>query len=67
VYDPELDAWSLIAPMRSRRSGVSCVAYHGAIYVIGGFNGTARMNSGERYDPSKNTWTAIPEMYNPRS
>jgi hypothetical protein len=33
----------------------------------GGFNGSSRMNSGERYDPTTNTWTSIPDMFNPRS
>lgn len=35
VYDPNFNQWTLITPMRSRRSGVSCIAYHGQIYVIG--------------------------------
>ncbi|KAL1498288.1 hypothetical protein ABEB36_009109 [Hypothenemus hampei] len=75
VYDPDLNQWSLIAPMRSRRSGVSCIAYHDQVYVIGGFNGISsnrtiiyiRMCSGEKYNPLNNTWTGIPDMYNPRS
>lgn len=36
VYDPEVNQWSLVPNMRSRRSGVSCIAYHGSVYVIGG-------------------------------
>lgn len=67
VYDPDVNQWSLISPMRSRRSGVSCIAYHGHVCVIGGFNGISRMCSGEKYNPAANTWTAIPDMYNPRS
>ena len=35
VYDPVTDQWTAIAPMRSRRSGVSCIAYHGSVYAIG--------------------------------
>lgn len=35
VYDPETNQWTMIAPMRKRRSGLCCVAYHGSIYVIG--------------------------------
>lgn len=35
VYDPETNQWTLIASMRSRRSGQSCITYHGCIYVIG--------------------------------
>lgn len=53
--------------MRSRRSGVSCIAYHGQVYVIGGFNGISRMCSGEKFNPMTNTWAPIPDMYNPRS
>lgn len=67
VYDPEINQWSLISPMRSRRSGVSCIAYHGQVYVIGGFNGISRMCSGEKFNPMSNTWAPIPDMYNPRS
>ncbi|KAH9635551.1 hypothetical protein HF086_003165 [Spodoptera exigua] len=37
------------------------------IYVIGGFNGISRMCSGEVYDPASNTWSPVPDMYNPRS
>jgi len=33
----------------------------------GGFNGSTRMNSGERYNSKTNTWMSIPDMYNPRS
>ncbi|KAJ8940240.1 hypothetical protein NQ318_016696 [Aromia moschata] len=67
LYDPEINQWSLISPMRSRRSGVSCIAYHGQVYVIGGFNGISRMCSGEKFNPASNTWAPIPDMYNPRS
>lgn len=35
VYDPDTNQWSMIAPMRSRRSGVSCISYHSHVYVIG--------------------------------
>lgn len=33
----------------------------------GGFNGVSRMSTGEKWDPRRNTWTPIAEMYNPRS
>lgn len=35
VYDPETNQWTLIARMRSYRSGCSCIAYNDHIYVIG--------------------------------
>lgn len=53
--------------MNHRRSGVSCVAFRGQVYVIGGFNGTARLSTGERYDPETQTWTFIREMNHSRS
>lgn len=67
VFDPDGNQWTLINPMRSRRSGVSCIAYHGHVYVIGGFNGISRMCSCEKYNPQANSWSQIPDMYNPRS
>lgn len=33
----------------------------------GGFNGSTRMNSCERYDSRTNTWTSVSDMFNPRS
>lgn len=35
VYDPNTNQWTMITAMRSRRSGVSCISYHGCVYVIG--------------------------------
>jgi hypothetical protein len=43
------------------------IAYRGAIYAIGGFNGTSRLNTGERYHPAMNTWRPIVDMFHPRS
>ena len=43
------------------------MTYHGSIYAIGGFNGTSRLNTGERYNPTMNTWRAITDMFHPRS
>ena len=43
------------------------IAYRGAIYAMGGFNGTARLNTGERYSPAMNAWRPIADMFHPRS
>lgn len=32
VYDPDTNQWTNLAPMRSRRSGVSCIAYHNKVF-----------------------------------
>ncbi|CAF1030044.1 unnamed protein product [Adineta steineri] len=66
-FDPKTNQWTLIAPMRNRRSGVGVIAYRNSIYALGGFNGSTRMTSGERYNPKTNTWMSISDMYNPRS
>ena len=83
-FDPKTNQWTIIAPMRHRRSGIGVIAYRNSIYALfvtttilvstrnsflsrGGFNGSTRMNSGERYNPKTNTWMSIPDMYNPRS
>lgn len=84
-YNPITNQWTLIQPMRNRRSGVGesfrwdegfsfltyldkgVIAYRDAVYAIGGFNGTARLSTGERYNPSMNTWRPITDMFHPRS
>lgn len=43
------------------------VAYHNYLYVIGGFNGLSRMNSGEKFDPTTSLWSPVVDMHNPRS
>jgi len=57
----------MILPMGTPRSGLSCMAYNLEIHAIGGFNGTSRMTSGEKFDPERNTWTTLPDMRTPRS
>jgi kelch-like protein 10 len=34
---------------------------------MGGFNGTSRLSTGERYNPTMNTWRPITDMFHPRS
>ena len=66
-YDSATNQWTMIAPMRNRRSGVGVIAHYGHVYSVGGFNGITRMNNGERYNPETNSWSNIAEMYSPRS
>merc|ERR1740137_92671 len=53
--------------MRNRRSGIGVAALDGHVFAVGGFNGMARMTSGERYNPETNAWTPIADMIKPRS
>ena len=66
-YEPSANQWSLITPMRNRRSGVGLIAYHDYIYAIGGFNGITRMNSVEKWNQNSHQWVTVAEMYSPRS
>jgi len=34
----------------------------GHVYAIGGWDGSGRLDSVERYNPQLNTWTFIPSM-----
>lgn len=33
-FDPETNQWTLIAPMRSRRSGVGVISYGNLVYAV---------------------------------
>uniref|UniRef100_A0A673LDW9 Kelch-like protein 10 n=1 Tax=Sinocyclocheilus rhinocerous TaxID=307959 RepID=A0A673LDW9_9TELE len=66
-FNPETNQWTLICPMRSRRSGVGVIAYGDLVYAVGGFDGASRLRSAETYNPLTNIWCDIASMYNPRS
>uniref|UniRef100_A0A671SJT7 Kelch-like protein 10 n=1 Tax=Sinocyclocheilus anshuiensis TaxID=1608454 RepID=A0A671SJT7_9TELE len=66
-FNPDTNQWTLIAPMRSRRSGVGVIAYGDLVYAVGGFDGASRLRSAETYNPLTNIWCDIASMYNPRS
>ena len=46
----------------TRRLGVAVAVLHGYLYAIGGSDGQNPLNSVERYDPQKNTWTVMAPM-----
>jgi hypothetical protein len=62
VYDPKVNQWTSIANMISARCFLSCIAYHGYVYAIGGFNDTCGMRSSEKYNPTTNAWVQIADM-----
>lgn len=33
-FDPKTNQWTMIAPMRNRRSGIGLIAYHNSIYAM---------------------------------
>jgi N-acetylneuraminic acid mutarotase len=66
-YDPALDTWRILAPMKGGRGSVSAVAMDGKIHVLGGrdANGTT-LGRHEVYDPATNTWTELAPFPKPR-
>lgn len=56
-----------IAPMHSSRCYVCAAEVGGFIYACGGFDGTNRHSSVERYCPVKNQWQMVREMTSVRS
>lgn len=58
-YDPKENKWTKVASMMTRRLGVAVAVLNGYLYAIGGSDGQCPLNSVERYDPQKNTWTAM--------
>lgn len=53
--------------MQTRRKHLGCAVYKGYIYAVGGRDDITELNSAEKYDPVKNTWTPIVPMKSKRS
>lgn len=66
-YDPELDRWTNVKPMHSKRLAVAIAVVNRLLYAIGGFDGVHRLNSAECYHPENNEWTMITPMHTMRS
>lgn len=63
-YDPKLDTWSYVKPMRVQRDDHCLVAFQDkSLFAIGGFTtNTQSLYSVERYDLESNTWTDMAEL-----
>lgn len=48
--------------MHAKRLGVGVVVVNRLLYAVGGFNGTERLASVERYHPENNAWSFVPPM-----
>ncbi|KAF7233511.1 hypothetical protein EG68_05685 [Paragonimus skrjabini miyazakii] len=67
TYHPSLGRWELAEQMPSQRSRIGVVALNGRLYAIGGFDGTARLNTTEMYDPKTKVWKTVAPMNHRRS
>jgi len=55
------DAWQPRAPMPTRRGGCAYGAALGWLVCIGGESSAAALRAAEAYNPSTDTWTALPD------
>ncbi|XP_077565022.1 uncharacterized protein LOC144180532 [Haemaphysalis longicornis] len=65
-YHPRLNQWTMVAPMKRRRSDGSACAINGKVYVSGGFNGQNVLLSAEEYTPSSDSWSLVTPLPSPR-
>jgi kelch-like protein 10 len=57
----------MIKSMSTSRSGIGIVAFNDHIYAVGGFDGTSRLKSAEKYNINNEMWTRVSSMQIPRS
>ncbi|KAM5195060.1 kelch-like protein 4 isoform 5-T5 [Hipposideros larvatus] len=55
-YDPKYDLWSTVAPLSFPRDSVALCTLGDKLYVVGGYDGHAYLNTVESYDPQKDEW-----------
>lgn len=58
-YNPIEEKWTRIADMNSRRIDAGVGVLNNVLYVVGGCDGSAALNSCEKYDADTNTWSTI--------
>lgn len=66
-YDPDLDRWTNVKQMHSKRLAVAISVVNRLLYAIGGFDGIHRLNSAECYHPENDEWSMITPMHTMRS
>lgn len=60
-------SWSEIAPMNEKRTFLASAVIDDTIYAIGGFNGSWRVSTVEKYNISLNQWQLVNSMNERRS
>ncbi|RWS29475.1 26S proteasome non-ATPase regulatory subunit 8-like protein [Leptotrombidium deliense] len=59
--------WSEISPMIEKRAFMAAVGTMKYVYAIGGYNGSWRVKTVERYDTVLNQWSLVENMHERRS
>lgn len=66
-YDPATDSWRAETPMPTARWGLAAGTASGAIFALGGFDGsTSGSQVVERFDPPGGTWSSPGNLAVPR-
>ena len=58
-YDPSADTVAQKAPLNVARENAACAELNGYIYCLGGDDGSSKLDTVERYDPSTDTWQLL--------
>lgn len=58
----QVNSWTPVASMLSRRSSAGVAVLEGALYVAGGNDGTSCLNSVERYSTKAGAWESVAPM-----
>jgi len=61
-FDPVLDIWQEMASMQTPRSELGLAMLDGHVFAVGGWEGSSRLDSVERYDPETNTWSPVASL-----
>lgn len=61
VFDIALQSWQSGAPLTRARNNATAAVVDGNIYMFGGWNGEY-LDLAEKYDPSTNLWSSLPNM-----
>jgi len=67
LFDVDSMRWTSVADLPQRRCRCGLVELHGAVYAIGGFNGSSRVRSVDVFDVVRNMWSTGPAMEARRS
>ncbi len=67
VLAPGASLWREVASMRHARGALALATVDGRAFAVGGRDGTTQVAAVERYDPTRNAWSDIATMPQPRN
>jgi N-acetylneuraminic acid mutarotase len=67
VYSPAQDAWRSVASLPQPVAGGLALSDGSFLYLFGGWNGNAYLDTTYQYDPGANSWRPLDSMARPRA